>query len=1408
MLLGAVGAASAQLGSSENSPACCQLTTSLIEDVLLNTEPPGDERFFRSWAPPPNIHFILGATPSMADLPQVDASNYKAFYDATVNGCENPTLNAFADSRGWQPGLQYPVPDQGTWIGSDQGFPNLFQDNKYYVMGAWGTQNSPPAQWSTQQAACQGVVPQWSTVNAAQYLKCLQCLGTRGYFMAFNANDSGPTHPRFVLWGRFLNFNPPKYVTARAVLKRVLQTLRGARVGFSVLNGTASTNVKRLRPGCQESLADPGAFGVHRAEFIQGINALSFQSGTPLARALLNTGYYFTSDPSVYRDVFGFGSSPSNYSYPDDFKNEMLFSEIRSVCWGHQANAVILLADGEPANDSLSSLVVSRIRSRNGGPVHCPASRPCPDQGANANHYLLDDVAKLLASSDLHMNFPPVAGDLDTSGQQSLRVHTIGFGIDSNLLKNTADVGKGLYATADDAASLTNAILNAIAAQDIRRTTALASPALALPRRGGVAAAVLPRTRMFDPEDPRPRQGFLYRFQHKFERELGCVPSAPFPQPGDLNADRDCDDLHLLDAVSKPVVETAEGAFVTRDNVAVPAKPYWEAGQVLKPDASPTARWKERRIFTLVDGNGDGKLDHQDTPVEFSEANAGVLMESLGIHPTAFPVECDRFYGVLPAITPLECARLIIRWYRGADALNREPSRRGLDRPFLLQGSLHASPIAVGPPVPRAQCGSSPQCTRALYAGATPLQDGYLIPGNANADAYDKYRFETGQRDQILLMGSSGGLLHAFHHGRFVSTAPGTGLGNYDMGTGQELWAFVPPDMLSKMLPNVGKQATFVDGTPMVREVWMDGVGAGAARDGRKQWMEYRTVAVVGSGQGGVHHFALDLTDLLAPDLPNAPRLPNTRGSFLWMWPQPCDVLALQVGQSVSHFSPQAPPLGAVALTQQADDALGALRGMPAVSAGMSRSFDEVSARERWVVALNGGYDPYQMRGRGLAMVDLATGHTVWSFFLGDGQRRSEQLLYPFSAGVALADVDNLYVGSLERDELFDTATVGDYGGQLWVARFWNPGHWNAATQRVDNWHAARAFRVASPAGAPERLRGPFASMATNVVRQETGELRTFVGTGDRQNLSEERSVCRPGNMRACAEQGCTVSNALEVYRGGQLAASSEAHYGGWAYLQGGHTPGTPGPACQSAQVRFTSSHGLDGVCQGGMTPFTNDYRCMGGPNFWECYRRDFFAPSFRYARDVPPYAERFYGISSYGGAPSRTFNTSQEADAFERQMLTDADLQDVGQFDASGGMTPGEVEASPSGKGWSLTYARPFERTSTSAAVVNGCVLWNSLEARGVSSVSGRASATHTARLYQADPLTGKAHCAAGFSGPEGARARFLGFASTSSPPEVIPLRLEAEGQARTSVVLSTPAALRDGTSRNLPLTSVSVDP
>ncbi len=482
VVLGATGLAFAQtnLGdASKDTAACCQLTTSLIQDVLRGNDVAGDERFFSSEGAPPNIHFLIDTSGSMKELAQVSNSSHTEFFNITTNGCVNPRLDAFAAANAWNPNFQYPVPDPGTGLGSDSGFPNLFQDSKFYGYMYWSDLSNPPSQWDSREIACQTQVPDWAGARAADYAQCLSCLSTKGWYKLPEAeavNSGDLTNPNFIFWGRYLNFNPPKYVTARAVLKQVIKELRRVRAGYSFFANTAtSTEMGRSQnPSCDQILSDSSAFDNNRASYINGINALSFSTGTPLARSLLNVGYYFTSGDDVYRDQFGFGIS---YGYPNGFRNGSLSAQGRSVCWGCQHNAVIIITDGEPNGDSLPANVITKMRTLNGGPVYCPDSQWCGpnssltvrDKGPTASYsddnsnYYLDDVAKLLANQDLQRNTPPVVGSFDTSGRQSLTVHTVGFGIQSNLLRNTAAMGGGLYYTADHADGLKQALQSLVA---------------------------------------------------------------------------------------------------------------------------------------------------------------------------------------------------------------------------------------------------------------------------------------------------------------------------------------------------------------------------------------------------------------------------------------------------------------------------------------------------------------------------------------------------------------------------------------------------------------------------------------------------------------------------------------------------------------------------------------------------------------------------------------------------------------------------------------------------------------------------------------------------------------------------------------------------------------------------------
>ncbi|MDY7231372.1 pilus assembly protein PilY [Hyalangium rubrum] len=1399
--LGMAGIASAQsdLGdSTQDTAACCQLTTSLIQDVLRGKDVAGDERFFSAEGAPPNIHFLIDTSGSMRELPQIQNSNHIEFFDNTTNGCVNARLDAFQLSRGWNPTTVYPVPDMGTGLGSDTGFPNLFQDNRFYGYMYWGDSSNPTPQWATRDAACQSQVPNWNTSRAADYARCQVCLDTKGYYKLPEAeavNSGDLSNPDFILKGRFLNFNPPKYVTAKAVLKQVVKDLRRVRAGFSVFtNDSTSTQLRqRQNPTCDAILSNASAFDGNRESYINDINSLGFSTGTPLARSLLNVGFYFTSDDGVYRDVFGFGSG---YAYPATFRNGALDSPGRSVCWGCQASSVIIVTDGEPTSDTLSPTVVNKLRQLNDGPVYCPDSAWCGtnsgsgrDRGNNLasytddnGNYYLDDVAKLLANQDLQRDSGSVASDFNTAGRQSVSVYTVGFGINSNLLKHTAEVGNGLYYTAEDSASLKQALLEIISNVQTRATSFSSAAASSLQVRAA-GAAVIPR---FEPGRNRAAswKGYLYRFKLGPERLLNCVPSGT----GDLNNDGDCNDTHLIDAAGDAIIENDEGDFVKLAAPTVPAVPFWEAGAKLRPPTGNTQRWMTRRIYTVVDRNSDNKLDRQDAPIEFNEnpANVALLRDYLGISDNA--TACNDLATRLgvPSLSPDDCAKVVIRWYRGADVFNVDPSLRNYDRPFLLHDIFHSSPVSVEPPMPRILCDFSSQCTYTLFSGSTP-----------GTDSYEPYQQAAGDRDKVVLVGSNGGMLHAFHNGHATGAVdPLTRIREYDEGTGEELWAFIPPDMLPRLRPNLGKHAYFVDATPMVREVWLDGVDGAA--DGTKQEGEFRTVAVVGTGRGGVHRFALDLTRLLGRNMHLAGNIvvPDQAGDFLWMWPQPCDPLALQVGESFSNFSPRPPPIGPVALSPEADDGVRALYGMSGPSSA-PWLVESLPARERWVVALNGGYDQSHSRGRGMAIVDLTTGHTLWSFFHGDGQTRSEHLRYPIGAGLSLLDIGRGTDVTRDADLLLDSATVGDYGGQLWMLRMWKPGTWDSSAKRINNWFAARAFRVEKPSTSThdEAVRGPFSYMTTNTFQPDTGYLRTFVGTGDKENLLDKGSTCRLSNPHACAAQGCRVNTSVKVERGGSEAWSSSANFQDFHYATGAATANAAGASCGGARATLSwdvePANGCTADNQGSI-----QYTCDGDSSSWSCRETANTWTVLNFNDADRPYPRRFYGVWTYGVAPDRTFNTDAEATAYDNVHFTDGQLVNVGQFDSSGRVIDNAQQEAPStGKGWYIEYANGSEGTGNNGALVSGCMVWGSFEPSGSSGAVCSTTGTNKARVYQANYATGRANCAEGFfTQSTNSWARYVEFNSVASAPEPTMQLSVGGGQLSRGITILGPSTTPTG--------------
>jgi type IV pilus assembly protein PilY1 len=496
------------------------------------------------------------------------------------------------------------------------------------------------------------------------------------------------------------------------------------------------------------------------------------------------------------------------------------------------------------------------------------------------------------------------------------------------------------------------------------------------------------------------------------------------------------------------------------------------------------------------------------------------------------------------------------------------------------------------------------------------------------------------------------------------------------------------------------------------------------------------------------------------------------------MWPQPCDPEALLVGESSGDFVPKPPPIGPVAITRDG--------GAYTITTAAGT---KVQADERWIVFVNGGFDPYMVRGRALAMIDLATGRSLWTFRYQDGSPNAAEARYPFSAPVSMLDMGNSSGSNRDQDRLFDTATVGDMGGSVWTVRFWVPGEVDPSTNQVTNWFAARSFQAQ---GASDlSIRPAITYMTSNAVQPDTGYLRTFVGTGDRYNLLDSPgNICRLSNPRACALQGCVARSQITVTRGGVETNYAKVQFSNQSYETDTYRAASGGSACLSSKISVGWDLDTGGQCvTTNVAPGMLEYTCDGSASTWSCRTTtdNWLVTSDKQSTPFPATGpHRFYGFHSYG--VTRTFGTGSggvagdraSALAFDQARLTEARLVDVtdATVDASGKIS---VSASALGDGWYIRYVPLDERTATTATVLDGCVLWNSFQPSAVSSLCSSAG-NNLARLYQAGFVDGAPNCAAAFY-ISGTWVRHLDRSVTASPAPPTPQRSVYKGNGSTGI-------------------------
>ena len=112
------------------------------------------------------------------------------------------------------------------------------------------------------------------------------------------------------------------------------------------------------------------------------------------------------------------------------------------------------------------------------------------------------------------------------------------------------------------------------------------------------------------------------------------------------------------------------------------------------------------------------------------------------------------------------------------------------------------------------------------------------LPSLTSTDStYNTFKTTNASRTTILLAGANDGMLHAFRE-----------------SDGEELWAFIPPnllDQLKNLKTLTGNRDYYVDASQVVADVKTGGT--------------WKTIAIFGERRGGNKYYALDITDTSNP---------------------------------------------------------------------------------------------------------------------------------------------------------------------------------------------------------------------------------------------------------------------------------------------------------------------------------------------------------------------------------------------------------------------------------------------------------------------------------------------------------------------------------------------------------------
>ncbi len=542
--------------------------------------------------------------------------------------------------------------------------------------------------------------------------------------------------------GNWLNWdaNPvPTQETRIDIVKDVLTVL------FSAISGVY-VGVERFNEGGDGGTVIQGLIDLDtdRAAALDAVDALFANGGTPLSESLYESALYWLGltaefaedddDDAVRTDtaILSSAGPPQVYQQPD-----------LKQC---AKNYTVLLSDGKAQSaDEEGPALVPTLP----GFEAVTGRTSCDNLTGTDWGECLDDISEYMRNTDLD----PVTLDDD----QYVTTHTVGFSIDTDDLRNTAERGGGNFYLADDGPSLAKAFLE-IVSVIADRDLSFVAPA--------VSVNAFNRTQNLND---------LYLTVFK--------PKTRVHWPGNLKKYKLVDRV-ISDANGVAAVDPATGFF--KDS----ATSFWTTGGADGSQASLGGAAHAlpdpalRKLYTNNSGS-----DLTSSTNELTPSNAGAFSDAdFGLTGSASEPSVDQ----------------IIRWARGEDILNEDGDASTTVR-YAMGDPLHAKPAAV------------------VYGGT-----------EANPDV-------------VVFSATNDGYLHAING-----------------STGEELWSFVPKEMLPRFAQ------LFFDSESKYKSYGIDGNITSIVKDANHNGIVDGSdfvYIVFGLRRGGFNYYALDVTSKNSPQL-------------------------------------------------------------------------------------------------------------------------------------------------------------------------------------------------------------------------------------------------------------------------------------------------------------------------------------------------------------------------------------------------------------------------------------------------------------------------------------------------------------------------------------------------------------